>query len=205
MTQAISVEGAQPQYVPEAAPHRPSLLNVGVMIWLGSELMFFSGLFASYFTIRAQDNINHVWPPAGIKVDTIQSGIFTAILVASSFTMQRALWSEERRHNRSQAKRWIVITFVMGSLFLANQGYEWFHVNFRLSTNAFGSMFYLMTGLHGLHVFVGLLAMVLLLGRMAGPGGDPGERPVFQSVTYYWHFVDVVWVFLYASLFLLKG
>ncbi|HEV2369323.1 MAG TPA: cytochrome c oxidase subunit 3 [Acidimicrobiales bacterium] len=204
MTEAMAADA------PTARPSglmssRPSPLNVGVMVWLGSELMFFSGLFAAFFTIRAQDTIGGVWPPKGISVDTLQSGIFTAVLVASSFTMQRALWSEERRHNRSQARRWVVITFVMGSLFLANQGYEWFHVNFRLSTNAYGSMFFLMTGLHGLHVFVGLLAMALFMGRLLGPGGDPGERSAFQVVTYYWHFVDIVWIFLYASLFVLKA
>jgi cytochrome c oxidase subunit 3 len=204
VSQALSVERPPGQQPPNTRT-RPALLNVGVMIWLGSELMFFAGLFASYFTIRANDDINKVWPPAGIHLDVLQAGIFTLILVASSFTMQRALWSDERRGNRAQARRWIVISFVMGSLFLANQGYEWFHVNFRISTNAFGSLFYLMTGLHGLHVFVGLLAMTGLLGRMVGPGGDPGERSVFQVVTYYWHFVDIVWVFLYASLFLLKG
>jgi cytochrome c oxidase subunit 3 len=64
-------------------------------------------------------------------------------------------------------------------------------------------MFFLMTGIHGLHVAVGLIAMLFLLGRMVGPGGDPGEQPAFQAVSYYWHFVDVVWIGLYASLFLL--
>ncbi|MBO0887069.1 MAG: cytochrome c oxidase subunit 3, partial [Acidimicrobiales bacterium] len=59
------------------------------------------------------------------------------------------------------------------------------------------------TGIHGLHVAVGLIAMLFLLGRMIGPGGDPGEQPAFQAVGYYWHFVDVVWIGLYASLFLL--
>jgi len=204
VTEAIAAQ-TKPRLHADGMPGRPGLLNVGVMIWLGSELMFFSGLFAAYFTVRANDTINGVWPPAGIHLDVLQSGIFTGILVASSFTMQRALWSDERRHNRSQARRWVVISFIMGSLFLANQGYEWFHVEFHISTNAFSSLFFLMTGLHGLHVFVGLVAMVAFLGRMAGPGGDPGERSVFQVVTYYWHFVDIVWVFLYSAIFLLKG
>jgi cytochrome c oxidase subunit 3 len=204
VTQALAAESRH-SYAPTAPPGRPSLLNVGVMVWLGSELMFFSGLFAAYFTVRAQDTIGGVWPPKGIHLDIIQSGIFTAILVASSFTMQRALWSEERRHDRLQARRWVIITFIMGSLFLANQGYEWFHVDFRISHDAFSSLFFLMTGLHGVHVFVGLVAMALFYGRLSGPPGDPGERSVFQVVTYYWHFVDVVWVFLYSALFLLKG
>lgn len=204
MTQAISAE-PRPQYAARAPLGRPPLLNIGVMVWLGSELMFFAGLFAAYFTIRAQDTVNGVWPPKGIHLDILQSAAFTIILVLSSFTMQHALWSEERRHNREQARRWVRITFVMGSLFLANQGYEWFHVNFHISYDAFSSMFFLMTGLHGLHVFIGLVAMALFYGRLSGPPGDPGERSVFQVVTYYWHFVDIVWVFLYSAIFLLKG
>jgi cytochrome c oxidase subunit 3 len=204
VSQVLATEPSN-HYSAPAHPTRPPLLNVGVMVWLGSELMFFAGLFAAYFTVRAQDTIGGVWPPKGIHLDVLQSGIFTGILVASSFTMQRALWSEERRLNREQARRWVVITFIMGSLFLANQGYEWFHVDFRISVNAFTSLFFLMTGLHGLHVFVGLVAMALFYGRLLGPEGDPGERSVFQVVTYYWHFVDVVWVFLYSAIFLLKG
>jgi cytochrome c oxidase subunit III len=204
VSQVLATEPSN-HYSAPAHPSRPPLLNVGVMVWLGSELMFFAGLFAAYFTVRAQDTVGGVWPPKGIHLDVLQSGIFTGILVASSFTMQRALWSEERRLNREQARRWVVITFIMGSLFLANQGYEWFHVDFRISVNAFTSLFFLMTGLHGLHVFVGLVAMALFYGRLLGPEGDPGERSVFQVVTYYWHFVDVVWVFLYSAIFLLKG
>ena len=204
MSQVLATEPSS-RYSAPAHPSRPPLLNVGVMVWLGSELMFFAGLFAAFFTVRAQDTIGGVWPPHGIHLDVLQSGIFTGVLVASSFTMQRALWSEERRRNREQARRWVVITFIMGSLFLANQGYEWFHVDFRISFNAFTSLFFLMTGLHGLHVFVGLVAMAAFYGRLLGPEGDPGEQSVFQVVTYYWHFVDVVWVFLYSAIFLLKG
>jgi cytochrome c oxidase subunit 3 len=206
VTQAISMgqpggRDALPAELPELA-RKPSLLGVGVMVWLGSELMFFSGLFAAYFTIRAHDTVNGVWPPKGIELDTLQSGIFTVILVLSSFTMQKGVWDFEAG-KRTSAKRWVWLTLAMGGAFLGNQIYEWLTLPFHASTNAYGSMFYIMTGLHGLHVFVGLAAMVLLLARMAGPKGDPGELPVFQSLSYYWHFVDIVWVGLYASLFLL--
>jgi cytochrome c oxidase subunit 3 len=115
--------------------------------------------------------------------------------------MQWGVWQEERGLRRS-ARWWIVLTFLMGSAFDANQGYEWTHVPFSAHTDAYGSMFFVMTGLHGLHVAIGLVAMLFLLGRMAGPGGDPGERPALQALSYYWHFVDIVWVGLYASLFL---
>jgi cytochrome c oxidase subunit III len=176
------------------------MLAVGTTVWLASELMFFGGLFAAYFTIRAAST---AWPPAGVKLDVLQSGLFTVLLVASSATLQlgeRALGSGRR----TQARRWIVVTVALGALFLANQGYEWAHIPFSASSHAYGSLFFLMTGFHGLHVIGGLLAMLGVLLRMAGPQADPGEGPVLEVVTYYWHFVDVVWIALYSTLFLLK-
>jgi cytochrome c oxidase subunit 3 len=98
----------------------------------------------------------------------------------------------------------VYASLVMGLMFLMNQVYEWTNFATRWYTNSYGSVFFITTGLHGLHVFIGLLAMVLLLGRMRGQAGDPGELAAFQGVSYYWHFVDVVWVGLYACLFLLK-
>ena len=198
MSQAISV--GQPARAPRVQHDRPPMLAIGIMIWLGSELMFFSGLFAAFFTIRAND---HPWPPEGTHLDVVQAGIFTAILVSSSFTMQHAVWQEER-YNRRSARIWIGATIFLGAAFLGNQMYEWITQTTRWDTNAYGSLFFIMSGLHGLHVFIGLVAMAFLLGRMKGPAGDPGELSVFQGVSYYWHFVDVVWIGLYSCLFLLK-
>lgn len=198
MSQAIPLNSLAKQ---EKIVHdRPPMLAIGVMIWLGSELMFFSGLFAALFTIRA-----HVtaWPPHGTKLDVVQSGIFTIILVASSFTMQWAVWLIEHRR-RKEARTWVIITIVMGAVFVMNQIYEWVNLTTRWYTNAYGSVFYITTGIHGLHVFLGLVAMGFLLFRMRGTEGDPGELATFQGVSYYWHFVDVVWIGLYSCLFLLK-
>ena len=179
---------------------RPELLAVGVMIWLGSEFMFFSGLFAAFFTIRAHAA---VWPPKGTKLDTYQALIFTFVLLASSPTMQFGVWAQERGE-RAKARAWIVVSLLLGAAFLGNQLYEWNTLPFRPSTNAYGSLFYLMSGLHGLHVLLGLVAMIALLARLSGPKGDPGETPVFQAVSYYWHFVDIVWIGLFSALFLLS-
>lgn len=198
MSQAIPLDGLAKQ---EKIVHdRPPMLAIGVMIWLGSELMFFSGLFAALFTIRA-----HLasWPPAGTHLDTLQSGVFTIILVASSFTMQWAVWLIEHRR-RVEARLWTWITIVLGLAFVLNQVYEWTHLTTRWYSNAYGSVFFITTGLHGLHVTLGLIAMLFLLFRMRGSEGDPGELATFQGVSYYWHFVDVVWVGLYSALFLLK-
>ena len=203
MTQALAVDPAVTSNR-RHRPDKPSMLQVGVIIWLGSEVMFFSSLFAAFFTIRAHAS---VWPPPGTHLDTVRAGIFTAILVSSSFTMQKAVWDQEKGDRRS-AKIWVGATLVLGAMFVANQFYEWISLSHNPATDpthtAFGSLFYIMSGLPGLHVTLGLVAMIFLLGRLKGRGGDPGETAVFQGVSYYWHFVDIVWVGLYACLFLLK-
>jgi cytochrome c oxidase subunit 3 len=117
--------------------------------------------------------------------------------------MQKAVFDEERR-NRRAAKIWVVLTMILGFAFLVNQATEWLFMTTRPSTNSYGSLFFIMSGLHGLHVFLGLVAMVFLLLRMKGKSGDPGELSVFQGVSYYWHFVDIVWIGLFSCLFLLK-
>ncbi len=178
---------------------KPSILGVGTMVWLGSELMFFSGLFAAYFTIRAHDG--SPWPPAGIKLDTLQSGIFSTVLVLSSLAMQKAVFEAEHDRPRS-AMRWIAVTLAMGGAFIANQAFEWATLKFGPQTNAYGSLFYVMSGVHGLHVIVGLAAMLLMLVRLKGIRGGSRHLPGLQALSYYWHFVDIVWVALFACLFL---
>jgi len=203
VTQALSVEQTAPgqRHVPE----RPPLLAVGVMIWLGSELMFFSGLFAAYFTIRAN---SHHWPPlAGKPLDYVQAGIFSVVLLVSSPTFQLGVWAEERGDRRT-ARRWIVTSFLLGAGFLANTLYEWHDFassHHGPSLNAYWSLFFVMTGIHGLHVALGLVAMIFLLGRMKGQAGDPGETNVYQAVGYYWHFVDFMWIGIFSCLFLFKS
>ncbi len=178
---------------------KPSILGLGTIVWLGSELMFFSGLFAAYFTIRAHDG--SPWPPAGIHLDTVQAGIFTAILLMSSVTMQKAVFEAEHDRPRS-AMWWIALTFVMGGAFIANQAVEWATLKFGPQTNAYGSLFYVMSGVHGLNVILGLVGMLFLLFRLKGIKGGSRHLPGLQALSYYWHFVDIVWLALFACLFL---
>ncbi len=183
------------------AGRRPSMLAVGTTVWLASELMFFGGLFASYFTIRAAAP---VWPGPDAALATGRDAAFTMLLVASSGTMQ---WAVHLLANgdRRRALRWVVITIVLGSVFLANQGVEWATLTLRPSTSAYGSLFFIMTGFHGLHVALGLAAMVGLLLRLgAGGSADTGAEPAAEVITYYWHFVDVVWIGLFVTLFLMR-
>ena len=178
---------------------RIPLLVVGIVLFLGSELMFFSSLFGMYFTLRAQ---NAVWTPPDVKVDAIRL-LSTSILVASSGTMQMATHRMKQGRPGSM-KRWIVLTFLMGAAFLGFQAHEWLTSTFQIATNAYGSAFFTMTGFHGLHVFAGLVIMLVILGRAAAGAYSADEHAAVEVATYYWHFVDVVWIALFTTIFVIR-
>ena len=186
---------------PAPAHDRTPVLTVGTVVWLASELMFFSGLFAAYFTLRATADGD--WPPSDVELEVLTSGLFTLALVLSSGTMQLAVRAIAR--SRLPAFRgWLAATLVLAAAFIANQAHEWSSLEFHADTHSYGSAFYVMTGFHGIHVIAGMLAMVLLLGRAGSRRFGAGELPAVEMVSYYWHFVDVVWIGLWATLFLLK-
>jgi cytochrome c oxidase subunit 3 len=170
------------------------------MVWLASELMFFSGLFAAWFTLRAASD---EWPPEDVEFEVLRGALFTVVLLASSGTMQAGVWAIERG-DRTGTRRWVVLTMVLATVFLGNQASEWLSLDFTPSTHAYGSIFYLLTGFHGIHVLGGVVAMGALLGRMAGTVDDPGAVPVVQVIGYYWHFVDVVWIAVFAMVFVVR-
>ena len=174
------------------------MLGIGVVVWLGSELMFFAGLFAAWFGVRA---VNLTWPPEGVHLDVPRTALATAVLVASSFTLhagERAAHAGDRRG----AAQWVVLTAVLGTAFVANQALEWAELDFSVSSHAYGTLFYVLTGFHGLHVVGGIVLMLVVLG--VGTGRT--RAPLDESLTvaaYYWHFVDVVWVAMFATIYLL--
>jgi cytochrome c oxidase subunit 3 len=186
--------------VPAQAHSSPPLLVVGIIIFLGSELMFFAALFGMYFTLRGQ---TAPWPPPGTDIEFLRPFVFTVDLVASSFTMQMAV-VRIRQGNVTSMKRWILLTFAMGWIFLAGQFWDYLGFDFNIGTNAYGSAFYTMTGFHALHVFAGLLAMLVVLGRAAARAVSEHEHAGLEGVAYYWHFVDVVWIALFVTLFVIK-
>lgn len=179
---------------------RPSTPAVGAIVWLASELMFFAGLFAAYFTLRSAST---AWPPAGVELEAVRAGVFTVVLVASSATMQLAVRAAEGGR-RALSLRWLAVTAGMALVFLGNQASEWLTLGFTPSTHAYGSVFYLLTGFHGIHVLGGIVAMGAVAARLTGGADDPGAVPVVQVVGYYWHFVDAVWVAVFASVFLVR-
>ena len=186
----------------EAPAHdRTPILTVGTVVWLASELMFFSGLFAAYFTLRATAEGD--WPPHDVHLEVLIGGLFTLGLVLSSGTMQLAVRAVAA--GRLPAFRgWLIATLLLGAAFLGNQAHEWSSLEFSVSSHSYGSAFYVMTGFHGIHVLGGMAAMVLLLGRAGSRRFGAADVPAVEMVSYYWHFVDVVWIGLWATLFLLK-
>jgi cytochrome c oxidase subunit 3 len=176
------------------------MLAVGTVVWLASELMFFGGLFAAYFTLRAAAA---TWPPHGVHLETASSAVATVLLVSSSGTMHLAVRSLER-HDRLAMQRWLMVTVALGALFLSNQVRELFILDFKVSSNGYGSMYYLMTGFHGLHVLAGLVLILIAFGIATGPGPLARRGPVVESVSYYWHFVDVVWIGLFTTIFVIR-
>ncbi len=177
-----------------------SALAVGVVVWLASELMFFSGLFAAYFTLRARTS---PWPPEGVELDTARVAVATGVLVLSSFTMHLAV-DATHRDDRKTAMRWLAATLVLGALFIANQGVEYAESTFSISSHAYGSMFFLMTGFHGLHVIGGLVFMGAVIWMISGRTSRAPVVPTVEVCAYYWHFVDLVWVVMFASLYVLR-
>ncbi|MGH9105586.1 MAG: cytochrome c oxidase subunit 3 [Acidimicrobiales bacterium] len=181
---------------------RPALVNVGTIVWLASELMFFSGLFAAYLTLRAATPI---WPPFHDTVDIPTVGVATIVLIVSSGTMQVAV-REVHRRNLAGFRVWLALTWALGSIFEGMQIVDYMTRNFAFSQSAYSGAFYLLTGIHFLHVLGGLFAMIFMFMRSLNPRirfGGHRSAPHVEMLSYYWHFVDVVWIGLYAMIFLL--
>lgn len=173
---------------------------LGTILFLSSELLFFGGLFASYFTIRSR---TPVWPPNGVELSTGLVAVATVVLVASSFTLQAGIAALGRGEERAM-RRWVVATLALGAAFLAAQLFDYTEAPFAVSSHAYGTLFYAMTGFHGLHVLAGLLLMLVVLGRSAQGAYAGGAHADAEAVAYYWHFVDAVWIGLFATIYLIR-
>ena len=183
---------------------RPNMVSVGTIIWLASELMFFAGLFAMYFTARAR--ATEGWPPEPTHLDLPYATVFTVILVLSSVTCQLGVFAAEQG-NVYGLRRWFTITFVMGLAFVLGQFNEYRSLveeGTSISSSTYGSVFYITTGFHALHVIGGLLAFVYMLIRSTMGRFTPAQATSAIVVSYYWHFVDVVWVGLFATIYLIR-
>ena len=192
------------------------MVSVGTIIWLSSELMFFAALFAAYFTIRSVSP--ELWAQSTAHLEVPFAAVNTTILVLSSLSCQLGVFAAERGEvSRTGSvfnvkgwglREWFVLTYMMGAVFVAGQGVEYtklIHEGITIPSSAYGTMFYLTTGFHALHVSGGLVAFLFVLGRTFLARRFTHEQAVTAIVvSYYWHFVDVVWIGLFATIYLLQ-
>ncbi|WP_165065145.1 aa3-type cytochrome oxidase subunit III [Marisediminicola senii] len=194
--------------------NRPSVVAVGTIVWLGSEVMFFAGLFAIYFTLRSTSP--EVWSQDSALLNIPFALVNTTILVLSSVTCQFGVFAAERLQPRATGWKisqwgmveWFFLTYAMGAIFVTGQIFEYaelVHEGLTLASSSYGSAFYLTTGFHGLHVTGGLIAFLIVIATafsVKNFGHKEATRAIV--VSYYWHFVDVVWIGLFLVIYVLK-
>jgi cytochrome c oxidase subunit 3 len=182
------------------------MVSVGTIVWLSSELMFFAALFAMFFQIRAADL--KTWQDHYDQLNVPYALVFTTILVASSVTCQIGVFAAERGDVHA-LRRWFFLTFVMGLVFVLGQANEYHHLvqaeGIKINSDGFGSMFYLTTGFHGLHVTGGLFAFIFYMIRSTMGRFTPAQATAAIVVSYYWHFVDIVWIALFFMIYILPA
>jgi cytochrome c oxidase subunit 3 len=186
---------------PEA--HRSSRVEpqlLGMLLFIISEVMVFGAFFTAYFFIRVVND--NPWPAAGTELPKIIAGFNTAILLSSSVTIHWALESV-KRGNRFGLKAGMLTTFFLGATFLFVQINEYVHIGFAPHNSAQASIFFGLTGLHGAHVFIGLCLLAMVTVRAFRGHFSPEEHRGVEVPGIYWHFVDVMWVIVYTTVYLL--
>jgi len=192
------------------------MVAVGTIVWLASELMFFAGLFAMYFTIRSVSP--DLWAENTVHLNVPFATVNTLVLVISSVWCQLGVFRAERGQPARTGsllqikawgmREWYVLTYIFGAIFISGQVLEYARLvrdGVTISSDAYGSVFYLTTGFHGLHVTGGLIAILLIIGRTFTTRRYTHAQATGAIVTsYYWHFVDVIWVALFTTIYLIK-
>jgi cytochrome c oxidase subunit 3 len=185
---------------------------LGLILFIASEVMFFGGLFAAYFVARADAPS---WPPeeflspekiaAGVhlELEWHLPAIATGILILSSVTMQWAVW-QIKRGNQSGLIWGLIITLVLGVIFLAMQMYDYAQLPFRADDTVYGTTFFTLTGFHGAHVTGGVIFIFIVLMRSLGGQFSARHHEAVEGASFYWHFVDVVWIALFTTLYIIK-
>jgi cytochrome c oxidase subunit III len=174
---------------------------LGMLLFIISEVMLFGAFFTAYFFIRVVADTGW-FPVDGKDLPKVIAGVNTAVLVSSSFTMHWAL-EGARRGNRRAMQVGLLTTALLGLSFLSVQINEYVHIGFAPSDNAQGTIFYGLTGLHGAHVFVGLTLLTMATTRAFRGHFTPKEHRGVEVPGIYWHFVDVMWIVVYSTVYLL--
>jgi cytochrome c oxidase subunit 3 len=186
------------------AAHQSSRVDsstLGMLLFIASEIMLFGSFFTAYFFVRVVNDAP-VWPPEGFHLPVYVAGVNTVILLTSSFTMHWALQAI-KRGNRAGLQAGLVLTLALGLVFLLTQAREYSRLGFSPADDAFGSVFYGLTGLHGAHVFVGLTLLTFATIRAFRGHFTPEAHHGVEIPGIYWHFVDVMWIVVYTTVYIL--
>ena len=201
------VDTAALQERPAEEHHKPGGISsslLGMVLFIASEVMFFGGLFGAYFTIRSAAP---EWPPPdNPHLSAPYAAILTAILVTSSVTMQFGVWAI-RKNDQRRLILWLAVSLLLGATFLAMQALEYANLieeGMTLSSGVFGSTFYTLTGFHGAHVAGGAAFILIVLLRARSGQFTARYHDTVEMASYYWHFVDVVWIGLFSTIYLLR-
>jgi cytochrome c oxidase subunit 3 len=176
----------------------PSVL--GMFLFIASEIMLFGSFFTAYFFVRVVNGTE--WPTPPFHLPVYMAFVNTCILVTSSFTMHWALQSV-KRNNPYGLRAGLLLTFLMGLAFLITQVFEYLRIGFNLGDGAFPTIFFCLTGLHGCHVFVGLTILAFMTIRAFRGHFSPEHHHGVEIGGIYWHFVDVMWIVVYVTVYLL--
>lgn len=203
-----STVSTDPNYAEASAPvaavasheEHPDLRVWGLLTFLFSESLMFGGFFAAYLFLRG---VSAQWPPEGTEVELLLPAINTVILVSSSFVIHLGD-AAIKKDDVKGLRTWYIVTALMGAIFLAGQVYEYKTLGYGLASNVFANCFYLMTGFHGLHVFVGLLLILGVLWRSRRPNHYSASKHTgVEMAEIYWHFVDIIWIILFSLIYIL--
>jgi cytochrome c oxidase subunit 3 len=179
---------------------RANPLVFGVVVFLASESMLFAGLLAAWYVLRGQAA---QWPPLGVQLDVPGATFGTALLGLGSLTMLVAQWAATKRRS-GVARGMLVVTIFCALAFTYVTLRDWRLANFAVDTNAFGTLFFVLTGVHLAHVVVGAILLGVLTAFLGRPAFTNDRHAGIEAIAYYWHFVFIVWVGLWATIYLIR-
>lgn len=181
------------------------MVSVGTIVFLSQELMFFAGLFAMWFTSRANGQDGD-WSAQTSNLNVAFGGIITAVLILSSVTSQFGVFAAERG-DVYKLRLWYAVTIALGVVFLGLVAFEWTEMvteGVTVQASVFGSVFFILTGFHAAHVTAGIIAFCIIMARLAKAKFTPAQATAAMAVSYYWHFVDIIWIGVFVVIYIIQ-
>ena len=179
-------------------------LRFGMIMFIASEVMFFMAWFWAYFNaaLFPTEAMGGVWPPEGIQTfDPWHLPLINTLILLTSSTTVTWAHHAVREGNQKSAVQGLIVTVLLGAIFTCVQAYEYAHASFEFTSGIYGSTFFMATGFHGLHVIIGTIFLLVCLIRTAKGHFKPDHHFGLEAAAWYWHFVDVVWLFLFCFIY----